>query len=142
MLRLRPAVVPALGIAALVAVVLLAGGQGRPMTAFERVAANPARYSDAVVQVTGTVQSRPPRDPTGFPGAFVIAGPEGRRMLVVPALHGRLPHETIGLRVSVRGTVIPLAPTLESRGDDAPTVARQVRARAILQAASVAPRPE
>ena len=132
---MRLAFVPLLGLAALAAVVVLAGGRPAP-SAFERVVAHPERFRAQQVAVTGRV--RDIEAPTGYPSAFVLEGPQGRRLLIVPRLAHRVAARTPGGRATVRGEVIPLEPRADGHNgrDEVVTLgelARRVQAGAILQ---------
>lgn len=138
-------IAPVVGVFAFVAVVALAGGQGGHGTAFERVASAPEQHAGQEVRVTGRVVERPARVPGALSGAFVLAGPQGRRLLVIPRPGRTLAPVVQGLRVAVRGRVVPLEPKADAQGPDMVAtggdVARRVDAVAFLRAVDVALRP-
>ena len=116
----RVLLVPLLGVAALLALVAIAGGRDQPRTAFERVAANPEHYRGRTVQVTGRVVAHPVHIPPRLLGSFVLRGPQGRRMLVIPKPDGVLQPVGLGARTAVRGTVVPVEPSADDLDGDRP----------------------
>jgi hypothetical protein len=141
-------VVPLLGLAALVVVIARVGGRDRPASALERVAAHPERYDGRQVNVTGRVSDRPRRLPLGMLDAFVLSGPDGRRLLVIPAPHGVLAAVSVGAQVSVRGKLVAVDSWADDRGGDHPRdrvsigdVAARTGAAALLEAERVVRRP-
>lgn len=139
-------IAPVLGVLALIAVVAIAGGRDDARaTAFERVASVPDRYTGQHVRVTGRVVERPTRVPTTLRGTFALAGPQGRRLLVIPPPGETLAPVAEGMRVAVRGRVLAVQPAADEQGPDivatAGDVATRLGAVAFLRASEVAPRP-
>ncbi|HET6547302.1 MAG TPA: hypothetical protein VFG79_02515 [Solirubrobacter sp.] len=139
----RLTLIPLLGVAALVVVIAVAGG-GEQRATFEHVAAHPERYQDREVRLTGRVESRPLRVPAALLGSFVLAGSAGERLLVIAAKDEVLPRVPEGERVTVRGTVVPVAPFADDSTGDRPRdtisagdLAERVHAVALLRADDV-----
>lgn len=141
-INLPQTLIPVVGIAGLAAALILPGRHAP--TEFQRVSAHPARFAGERVQVTGEVRRAPAHVPHGYAGAFVLAGPDGRRLLVVPPLGGHLLATRTGSSVTVRGTLVALQPSADDRrGHDTVVavgdLAARAGARAILQAGAIAP---
>jgi hypothetical protein len=68
--------------------------------------------------LTGRVRSRLIRVPVSVVGAFVLEGPDGGRVLVLPKTPGALPIVAEGLRAAVHGRVIALPPSADDLGGD------------------------
>jgi hypothetical protein len=139
-------VVPLLGIAALLGVVALAGGDEDPGRLIGRVIADPERYDGRTVRVTGIARSAPGPLPVRLNDAFVLEGPYGGRLLVARDGDASwdLTRAVPGLRVSVRGDLAALDPFLQEPGEDAVAigdVALRAGAAAVLRAGDVQARP-
>lgn len=141
-LNLPRVLVPVVGIAGLAAALILPARHAP--TLIQRVTAHPARYAGERMKVTGEVRRAPENVPRGYAGAFVLTGPEGRRLLVVPQLGGHLLATRPGSSVTVRGELVPLQPSADDRrGHDTVAalgdLAARAHARAILQAGAISP---
>lgn len=138
--------IPLVGALVLVAAVALAGGGGGRDTPFDRVAADPVRFDGEPLRVTGRVVARASSS-SAVEGVFVLEGPDGGRLLVLPRDGIDLTSVVVGVRLAVRAEVATLPPSAdEAAGDrpgDAVTVtdlARRHHADALLRATEIAAR--
>ncbi len=105
----------------------------------DAVAHAPASYRGPVIEVRGRVAKRPRRVSSGDRGAFVLAGHDGGRLLVVPAGPARLQAFRIGMTVVVRGTLVltPSSRRLARRPASRTAVAKRAHAPALIKATAV-----
>ncbi len=105
----------------------------------DQVASAPLSYRGPEIEVRGRVVKRPSRVSSGDRGAFVLAGDDGGRLLVVPAGPARLQAFRIGTVVVVRGTLVvtPSSRRLARRPASRTAVAKRAHAPALIKATSV-----
>jgi hypothetical protein len=103
------------------------------------VASAPASYRGPEVVVRGRVAKRPTRVSTRDRSAFVLAGKDGGRLLVVPSGPARLKAFRVGTMVVVRGAVVltPSSRRLARRPATRTAVAKRAHAPALIKATSV-----
>jgi hypothetical protein len=101
-------------------------------TTFEQIAMSPERYRNQDVQLVGRVASRPMPPRNGF----VLTGPQGRRVLVVPESGVDVPSVPVGHDAAVHGTVVPIEPWADDIVEDYPRGAGTVGELAVREDAA------
>jgi hypothetical protein len=143
----RAAIVLALEVC--VAVVIVSLIRGAPASApadepsgpasADAVAHDPSGFRGGEVDVEGRIVERPKRVSEQDRRAFVLAGPRGGRLLVVPADHAKLTLFRTGVDVVVSGTVVvpPKSKRLARRTTSRTAVAKRMHADAVVKATDV-----
>lgn len=108
-------------------------------TGADAVAAHPREFKGGPVDVKGRIVERPKRVSESDRRAFVLAGPDGGRLLVVPADDARLTLFRKGVTVIVRGTIVipPKSKRLAQRVTSRTAVAKRMHAPALIKATDV-----
>lgn len=129
----------AMAIASMIAVETGASAAASESLGAGMVASAPANYRGPEIRVQGRVAKRPSHVSSRDRGAFVLAGKDGGRLLVVAAGSARLQAFRIGTVVVVRGTLVvtPSSRRLARRPTTRTAVAKRAHASAIIKAASV-----
>jgi hypothetical protein len=105
----------------------------------DAVAADPRGFRGGDVEVEGRIVERPKRVSVEDRRAFVLAGPGGGRVLVVPADDAKLTLFRKGVDVVVSGTVVvpPKSKKLARRTTSRTAVAKRMHAPALIKATDV-----
>lgn len=142
--RAWAAVLPVLlaGAVVLALVIALTEVDPAPTGTVARIADDPTAFDGQEMVLRGTVADPPIALPSGAGDAFVLAGPTGERLLVLPT------RSTDGLArnalVEVRGTVQAPEPAADERRPERPPLTRtdllgHAEARAVVEADRVSP---
>jgi hypothetical protein len=110
-----------------------------PPLGADAVAASPASYRSSEIAVRGTIVERPTRISSRDRGAFVLAGRDGGRLLVVPADAAKLRNFRIGTTVTVDGRVVipPDSKRLARSTASRTAIAERMGAPALIKAVEV-----